>query len=73
MMNPKQREALKEALVTVGTGFIINWPISIIFLHLFIDLLELDILTTSVFMTFGFTVVAVIRVYLIRMWFSQDD
>ena len=73
MMNPKQREALKEALVTVGTGFIINWPISIIFLYLFIDLLKLDILTTSVFMTFGFTVVAVIRVYLIRMWFSQDD
>lgn len=72
-MNLKQREALKEALVTVGTGFIINWPISIIFLYLFIDLLELDILTTSVFMTFGFTVVAVIRVYLIRMWFSQDD
>jgi len=72
-MNPKQREALKEALVTVGTGFIINWPISIIFLYLFIDLLKLDILTTSVFMTFGFTVVAVIRVYLIRMWFSQDD
>ena len=72
-MNQKQREALKEALVTVGTGFIINWPISIIFLYLFIDLLKLDILTTSVFMTFGFTVVAVIRVYLIRMWFSQDD
>jgi len=72
-MNQKQREALKEALVTVGTGFIINWPISIIFLYLFIDLLELNILTTSIFMTFGFTVVAVIRVYLIRMWFSQDD
>ena len=72
-MNQKQREALNEALVTVGTGFIINWPISIIFLYLFIDLLKLDILTTSVFMTFGFTVVAVIRVYLIRMWFSQDD
>jgi len=72
-VNQKQREALKEALVTVGTGFIINWPISIIFLYLFIDLLKLDILTTSVFMTFGFTVVAVIRVYLIRMWFSQDD
>ena len=72
-MNPKQREALKEALVTVGTGFIINWPISIVFLYLFIDLLELNILTTSIFMTFGFTVVAVIRVYLIRMWFSQDD
>ena len=73
MMNLKQREALKEALVTVGTGFIINWPISIVFLYLFIDLLELNILTTSIFMTFGFTVVAVIRVYLIRMWFSQDD
>ena len=73
MMNQKQREALKEALVTVGTGFIINWPISIVFLYLFIDLLELNILTTSIFMTFGFTVVAVIRVYLIRMWFSQDD
>ena len=72
-MNQKQREALKEALVTVGTGFIINWPISIIFLYLFIDLLELNILTTSIFMTFGFTVVAVIRVYLIRMWFSQYD
>jgi len=72
-MNQKQREALKEALVTVGTGFIINWPISIVFLYLFIDLLELNILTTSIFMTFGFTVVAVIRVYLIRMWFSQDD
>ena len=43
-MNQRQRKALKESLVTVGTGLLLNWPISIVLLYLFIDVLELSTL-----------------------------
>ena len=66
-MNKRQKKAMKESAITVFSGMLINWPISIIFLYVFIDVMELDILETSIFMTIGFTVVALIRVYVIRM------
>ena len=66
-MNKRQKKAMKESAITVFSGMLINWPISIIFLYVFIDVMELDILETSIFMTIGFTLVALIRVYVIRM------
>ena len=72
-MNKKQKKAWKESAITVGSGLIINWPISVFFLYLFIEVMELDILTTSVFMTIGFTFLALIRVYVIRMIFERDE
>mgnify|MGYP001203404565 FL=1 len=71
----KQRKmkALKESLVTVGTGLIINWPISIVLLYLFIDILQLSTLMVSIYVTLCFTLIAVIRVYLIRMFFTKRE
>ena len=72
-MNQKKTEALKETLVTVFTGLVVNWPISLGFLYLCIDILELSTLSTSIVVTLGMTVVALLRVYTIRMHYSKDD
>ena len=72
-MNQKKTEAIKETLVTVFTGLVINWPISLGFLYLCIDILELSTLSTSIVVTIGMTVVALLRVYTIRMHYSKND
>jgi len=70
-MNKKQAKALKETFVTVFTGLIINWPISLGFLYLCIDVMELNTLTTSVVITIGMTLVALLRVFTIRMYYEE--
>ena len=70
-MNQKQRKAVKETLVTVFTGLVINWPISLGFLYLCIDILELSTLATSIVITIGMTIVALLRVYTIRMYYED--
>ena len=72
-MNEKKKNAFKETLVTVFTGLVVNWPISLGFLYLCIDILELSTLSTSIVVTIGMTVVALLRVYTIRMHYSKDD
>ena len=72
-MNRQKTEAIKETLVTVFTGLVVNWPISLGFLYLCIDILELSTLSTSIVVTIGMTVVALLRVYTIRMHYSKDD
>ena len=72
-MNQRQKKAFKESLVTVGTGLLVNWPISIVLLYLFIDVLALSTLMVSILLTAVFTIIAVVRVYIIRMWYSKDD
>lgn len=64
-------QALKESLVTVGSGLVINWPISLALLYIFIDILALSTFMVSVLVTLTFTFIAVIRVYLIRMFFTK--
>tara|TARA_B110001454_G_scaffold191878_1_gene191802 strand:+ start:1996 stop:2208 length:213 start_codon:yes stop_codon:yes gene_type:complete len=70
-MNQKQKQALKESLVTVGSGFVVNFPISVVLLYIFIDVLALSTFTVSALLTGCFTFIALIRVYTIRMWFSK--
>ncbi len=70
-MNQKQRKALKETFVTVFTGLVINWPISLGFLYLCIDILELSTLSTSIVVTVGMTLVALLRVFTIRMYYED--
>ena len=72
-MNQKKKEAIKETLVTVFTGLVVNWPISLGFLYLCIDILELSTLSTSIVVTIGMTIVALLRVFTIRMHYSKDD
>ena len=70
-MNKRQKIALKESLVTVFTGLIINWPISVVLLYWFIDVLALSSFIVSILLTASFTVIAIIRVFAIRMWFTK--
>ena len=70
-MNRRQKIALKESLVTVGTGLVINWPISVVLLYWFIDVLALSSFIVSILLTASFTVIAIIRVFAIRMWFTK--
>ena len=71
-MNQKKTKAIKETLVTVFTGLVINWPVSLGFLYLCIDIMELSTLLTSIVVTIGMTVVALLRVFTIRMYYSKD-
>ena len=72
-MNKRQRKALKESIVSVGSGMMINWPVSVVFLYVFIERMKMDILEASIYMTIGFTVVALIRVYIIRLMFEKQN
>ena len=72
-MNKRQRKALKESIVTVGSGMMINWPVSVVFLYVFIERMKMDILEASIYMTIGFTIVALIRVYVIRLIFEKRN
>jgi len=72
-MNKRQKKALKESVVTVFSGMMINWPVSIVFLYFFIDVMKLGILEASIYMTIGFTFVALIRVYIIRLFFEKKN
>ena len=69
----RQMNAMKESLVTVGSGLVINWPISLALLYIFIDILELSTFMVSILVTGCFTFIAVIRVYLIRMFFTKPE
>ena len=70
-MNQKKIEAIKETFVTVFTGLIINWPISLGLLVLCIDVMELSTLWTSVVVTLSMTFVALLRVFTIRMYYED--
>ena len=70
-MNTKQKKALKETFVLVFTGLIINWPISLGFLYLCIDVMELSTLWTSIVVTLSMIFVALLRVFTIRMYYEE--
>ena len=72
-MDQTKTEALKETFVTVFTGLVINWPVSLGFLYLCIDIMEFSTLLTSIIITIGMTIVALLRVFTIRMYYSKDD
>ena len=71
-MKEKTKTAIKETCVTVFTGLAVNWPVSLGFLYLCIDIMELSTLLTSIVVTIAMTVVALLRVFTIRMYYSKD-
>ena len=73
MTSSRKKKAMKETLFTVGTGLMINWPVSIVFLYISIETLGLGVLGTSVVQTVGMTFVALTRVYAIRMYFTRNE
>lgn len=62
----------KETFTTVFTGLIINYPLNLLGLYICIDLLEWSssVLIGSV-ITGYMTIVAYIRVYIIRTYYDQ--
>jgi hypothetical protein len=72
-MNKRQKKAMKESVITVFSGMMINWPVSVVFLYMFIERMKMDILEASIYMTIGFTIVALIRVYIIRLIFEKRN
>ena len=71
-MSKESRKLHKETATTVFTGLVINYPLNLSLLFLFLEVLEWNsafwIGTT---ITAMMTVVAYTRVYTIRRWFSQ--
>ena len=71
-MNQSIKQAIKETFVTVFTGTIIAWPLNLGLLYIALDIMELSTLWTSIVVTIGMTIVALLRVFTIRMYYSKD-
>ena len=71
-MNKTEKVALREAIIIVLMGAIINFPLQTFLLWLTIDNWQWsDPLKISIFIQLIITVVALIRVYAIRMRFQR--
>jgi hypothetical protein len=58
--------------MTVGTGLIVNYPLNLFFLWLFISIMEItNPFQLSVLITAVMTVLAYIRVYLVRSYYDK--
>jgi len=62
--------ALKESVTDTAAGFIINFPLNIILLTIAAKM-ALTVLQTSVVLAVALTVVAILRKYIIRCYFSK--
>ena len=71
-MNKTEKIALREAVIIVLMGAVINFPLQTFLLWLTIDNWQWsDPLTISIFIQLIITVIALIRVYTIRMRFQR--
>ena len=71
-MNKTEKIALREAIIVVLMGAIINFPLQTFLLWLTIDNWQWsDPLTISIFIQLIITAVALLRVYVIRMRFQR--
>lgn len=66
------KEILRETLIIIGTGTIINYPIGILFAWIIMDVWEItNPVTFATLSTIGFFIVAFIRVYAVRYLSEQ--
>ena len=72
-MNDKTKLAIRETSVTVFSGLIVSWPLNLGLLYISLEVLFLSLFWTSVFTTAGITLSALVRVFIIRMYYSKDD
>tara|TARA_B100001027_G_scaffold21959_1_gene12907 strand:+ start:527 stop:751 length:225 start_codon:yes stop_codon:yes gene_type:complete len=71
-MNKTEKIALREAIIVVLMGAVINFPLQTYLLWLTIDNWQwADPIKISIFVQLIITVVALIRVYAIRMRFQR--
>jgi len=67
-------KAFKQSLVTVFTGLIINFPLQFIILYLCLDVLGLsDPLIISIYSAAIMTVTAIVRCYIINIYFDKGE
>lgn len=72
-MNKKVRQRHKETATTVGTGLLINYPLNLFLLWLFIDHFNItDPILLGTLVTLLMTFVAYTRIYLIRRYYEKD-
>jgi hypothetical protein len=72
-MNDKTKLAIRETSVTVFSGLIVSWPLNLGLLYISLEVLFLSLFWTSVFATAGMTLAALVRVFIIRMYYSKED
>jgi hypothetical protein len=66
------RLALKEAVTDTAIALVINYPLNILVLYVTFCM-ELTSFQTATALTAVFTVVAIIRKYFVRTYFSKKD
>ena len=72
-MNKTEKVALRESVIVVLMGAVINFPLQTYLLWLTIDNWQWsDPIKISIFIQMIITVVALLRVYAIRMRFQRD-
>jgi hypothetical protein len=71
-MKLETKQIHKETLTQVCTGIVINYPLNLLMLYTFIELWQiLDPVTISIMSTIGFTLIAYVRIFLLRTYFSK--
>ena len=71
-MSKKSRQRHKETAMVVLSGLLINYPAQLLLLWLFISVMEItDPVTLSVLISANLTVVAYIRVYIVRSYYDK--
>lgn len=70
MSHTQNRRALKEAVADTALAMVINFPLNLCIIYL-CRVLDLTVLQTSVTFTTIFTIVAIVRKYFMRLYFSK--
>ena len=78
MPKASKRQAFKESVSDTTIALIINFPLNMLLLYIanrtFVPKLDSEadiIFWTSVFLTFWFTIIAIIRKTYVRVWFEN--
>jgi|TARA_R100000655_G_scaffold12419_3_gene28775 hypothetical protein len=70
MENLVDKSAAKEAIIDVGVGFFMAFPVALAVIS-FSRWIGLGVITTAVFQTIVFTLVSLIRKYFVRVHFKR--
>lgn len=71
--NKQIRQAFYEAVTDTGIAAVINIPLNFILVYLCIDVWQIGTLWTSVILTTIFTLYAIIRKTIIRLYFEKEQ
>ena len=71
-MNKQKKNAIRESITDTAAGLVINLPMNYVLLA-FGLYLEMGAIALTIFMTGVFTIIAVIRKYLIRLHFMSRN